>query len=72
MSPAVLGGFNAMLAGRADIGWITIYGSDSYWWSASSNSSTVAWARNVLSGLSQVNRYNTNRAYLFSVRCKMD
>jgi uncharacterized protein (TIGR02145 family) len=72
MSPAVLGGFNAILAGNALNGSAFDYGVFGYWWSASSESSNFAWIRYVASGGSQVYRGNRSRYYFLSVRCKKD
>jgi hypothetical protein len=76
MSPAVLGGFNAILAGAvgsaANGGSATGYGSAGFWWSASSGGSAGAWYRLVPSSTSQVSRGSTARYTLFSVRCKKD
>jgi hypothetical protein len=79
MSPAVSGGFNAILAGEAYGGSANSYGRNGTWWSASSYSSTRAWSRRVFSSNSQVARnaiidnYPSNGvAVLISVRCKKD
>jgi uncharacterized protein (TIGR02145 family) len=72
MSPAVLGGFNAILAGDANGGSALDYGSGGGWWSASSHNGPNAWHRFVLSGFSQVARFSYGRYYLWSVRCKKD
>ena len=39
------------------------------WWSATENSSSNAWKRNLNYNNAQVNRNNNNKANGFSVRC---
>jgi len=43
-----------------------------YFWSASEYSSSNAWARNLYYYFSDINRYNTNKEYGYSVRCVID
>ncbi len=47
-------------------------GSNAYFWSASENSSTNAWNRNLNSGNSQSGRGNFTKGDGFSVRCLRD
>jgi uncharacterized protein (TIGR02145 family) len=44
-------------------------GSNGYFWSATENSATNAWYRNLNTGNWQSNRNNTNKTNGFSVRC---
>jgi hypothetical protein len=65
-------GFAALLAGIANGGSANNYGDLGFWWSASSGSSTNAWARYVDGDYSQVTRHDFYRNPLLSVRCKKD
>lgn len=70
ISTALRGGFDALLAGYAYDGKALDYGSNGYFWSASSDKGNTAWSRSVISNNSQVYRNAYRRNYEFSVRCK--
>jgi uncharacterized protein (TIGR02145 family) len=63
-------GFNALLVGRLDGGSAIYYGTDTYYWSSSAGSATVAWRRNLVSGYSGALRNTISKHFSFSVRCK--
>ncbi|GHV26939.1 hypothetical protein FACS1894176_08300 [Bacteroidia bacterium] len=65
------GGFSALPAGY----WITAsasFGTNAYFWSSSSYSSTNAWSLGVSGSAAGVGRYNEGKNSQFSVRCKKD
>jgi uncharacterized protein (TIGR02145 family) len=66
-------GFDALLVGDVYNGSPHDYGTNTYFWSSSSGSSTAAWCR-ILGGSStgvfRINNYG--KYYMFSVRCKKD
>jgi hypothetical protein len=62
--------YNALLVGNMNSGSANNYGTNTYFWSSSSNSGTNAWNRNLNSSNSGANRNNNNKSNLFSVRCK--
>jgi uncharacterized protein (TIGR02145 family) len=63
-------GFNALLVGFLVGGSFDAYGTNSNFWSGSTNSTTIAWRRAVSSSYSGVARLTDNKYYSFSVRCK--
>ncbi len=66
-------GFSALLAGyRSTDGSFNYIGSNTPFWSSSASSSSNAWDRYLDASYSTVNRYNSNKAYGFSVRCLRD
>jgi uncharacterized protein (TIGR02145 family) len=68
--PAVLGGFDALLAGSVYGGTANNYGTYTLFWSSSSGGSGNAWYRYLSYNNTGVNRsYGTKSSY-FSVRCK--
>lgn len=77
--PTSQGGFNVLLAGRANGGSVTYYGNYANFWCSSVSGSDNAWFR-FLNRLplganyppQQIERASTSRQYLFSVRCKKD
>lgn len=68
------GGFNALLLGYLNGNTPVNYGSRGYFWTSSSGSqnsnTTVSVYRNVSNTNVGLGRGNTNRSYLWSVRCK--
>jgi uncharacterized protein (TIGR02145 family) len=66
-------GFSALLAGyRSTDGSFYYIGSSTSFWSSSASSSSNAWDRYLYASYSTVNRYSSNKAYGFSVRCLRD
>lgn len=68
--PTAQGGFNVLLTGYAEDGWMYSFSSSSDFWSASGNGSNNAWYRFVGRRNPQVGRFNSYRYSMFSVRCK--
>ncbi|WP_165024449.1 FISUMP domain-containing protein [Dysgonomonas sp. ZJ279] len=68
------GGFNALLVGYLDGNTLLNYGNRSFFWTSSSGSqnsvATVSVYRNLSSDAVGTGRGNTDRRYLWSVRCK--
>jgi len=68
-APSSSSGLNMPLAGFRDTsGPFSALSSNTNLWS-SSESSTSAWGRSLVSGYATVNRYTGAKAYGFSVRC---
>ena len=66
-------GFTALLAGyRLTHGKFNFRGTFGYWWSSSETSATLAHPRLLFSSQVGVNRYSSNKANGFSVRCLKD
>ncbi|MBI4645588.1 MAG: immunoglobulin domain-containing protein [Bacteroidia bacterium] len=67
-------GFTALPGGNRYFsnGSFTNSGGYSYFWSATENGSSEAWYRGLIYYGASVNRYGTNEAYGFSVRCLKD
>jgi uncharacterized protein (TIGR02145 family) len=63
-------GFNALLVGSLDSGYANVYGTNTYLWSGSAGSATVAWRWYLIGSFSGAARTNSNKYYSFSVRCK--
>lgn len=68
--PASQGGFSAPLAGYALNGSSVGFGSNAYFWSSSSYSTTFVWNRNLSNTEGRVHEAANGRNSLFSVRCK--
>lgn len=67
---ALLGGFNALLAGYASGGSTGNYGYGCFFWSSSSSSNSNAWFRNLTDSNASVYRFENSRSFMFFVRCK--
>ncbi len=66
-------GFSALPGGNGySGGGFNSVGSYGFWWSATENYSSNAWGRYMYYYCSNVNRYDYNKSYLFSVRCLQD
>jgi uncharacterized protein (TIGR02145 family) len=63
-------GFDALLVGRMGSGSSYNYGTGTYFWSSSSNSSIVAWYRYLYYDGTGVGRNGYNKYTMYSVRCK--
>jgi uncharacterized protein (TIGR02145 family) len=61
--------FYALPAGYSNGGTSNNMGTNAYFWSATENSATNAWNRNLNTGNGQSNRNNNNKTNGFSVRC---
>jgi len=66
--------FSALPGGLGNSGNFTNAGSDGYWWSATETEGDAgfAWYRGMGSSLESVDRYNSDKRALFSVRCVQD
>jgi len=66
-------GFNALPGSyRVDIGDFMLLGFDANFWSATENTSTDAWSRDLNFGSRSVNRFYSSKSYGFSIRCVRD
>ena len=66
-------GFSALLAGfRTTDGSFDNIGSNTYFWSSSASSSSIAWRRYLYTSYSAVSRHYHSKAGGFSVRCLRD
>ncbi len=66
-------GFSALPGGYGySDGYFYFAGSRGYWWSATEYNSYGAWRRDMLYYYSFVGRGNSDKSYLFSVRCLKD
>jgi uncharacterized protein (TIGR02145 family) len=63
-------GWNGLLVGNAVGSSTYFYGSGTFYWSSTSDSSTSAWRRHLNSSTTGVYRDSNTKNYLFSVRCK--
>ncbi|MBN1339610.1 MAG: hypothetical protein JXA03_09820 [Bacteroidales bacterium] len=61
--------FSALPGGNYNSGTYNNMGNNGNWWSATENSSTNAWNRNMNYDNGSVNRNNNNKTNGFSVRC---
>jgi uncharacterized protein (TIGR02145 family)/uncharacterized repeat protein (TIGR02543 family) len=66
-------GFSALPGGGGDgSGYFNNVGSYGYWWSATEIDASLAWYRDMSSGLSNVFRDSDLKSFLFSLRCLED
>jgi len=67
-------GFSALPGGRRLISDGTFHnmGSNGYWWSSTENNSSNAYYRHLSYDDANVNRYDDDKSYGFSVRCVKD
>jgi uncharacterized protein (TIGR02145 family) len=66
-------GFSALPGGtRSNGGLFNGYGSRGYWWSASTNDTTTAWARELAANTAGIYRLNNLKGTGNSIRCVKD
>ena len=66
-------GFSGLPGGyRNNYGNFNYLGYNGYWWSSTEYSSTYAWRRGLYYGYENVDRYDSDKEYGFSVRCLRD